>query len=273
MNSFRFRPTVDGLEDRTVPNVTPTQVIQAYTYANATADEIHGVIDTLSNARTTQEIQYIGNHFRLVTDGNRAASQILAVYMKELQTQIASDPTQAGSLSQLLGGVGAAEFQAVVNSAYADVIATGFGVPPPVPPPPPVENSAPDFGAPSTSTLPFSLTDPNFQTQPSGVRTWDVTTGTGTALQTGDQFTAKYTGYLPDGTIFDSSDKSGNLSTTLDSSHLIPGFAAGLVGMQPGGTRRIDIPANLAYGANPPAGSGIPANSELIFEVTLISSP
>jgi FKBP-type peptidyl-prolyl cis-trans isomerase len=63
------------------------------------------------------------------------------------------------------------------------------------------------------------------------------------------------------------------LSTTDDSSHLIPGFAAGLVGMKVGGTRRIDIPASQAYGANPPAGSGIPVNSELVFEVTLVSTP
>jgi hypothetical protein len=230
------------------------------------------VISTLQNARTATEISFVGSHFRQASDIEKTASGVLADYLNQLQTQIAADPTQAGTLGPLASTVAAAEFQAVVNAGYADWIATGFGVPPPVPPPPPVEDSSPDFGT-DNGNLPFSLTDSSWQTLPSGVRISDVTTGTGTAIQTGDQFTATYTGYLPDGTVFDSSDKSGNLSTTLDSSHLIPGFADGLVGMQVGGERRLDIPASLAYGANPPSGSGIPANSELIFDVTLVSSP
>jgi FKBP-type peptidyl-prolyl cis-trans isomerase FkpA len=41
--------------------------------------------------------------------------------------------------------------------------------------------------------------------------------------------------------------------------------------MQPGGKRTILIPAALAYGANPPGGSGIPANADLIFDIELIS--
>jgi FKBP-type peptidyl-prolyl cis-trans isomerase FkpA len=40
--------------------------------------------------------------------------------------------------------------------------------------------------------------------------------------------------------------------------------------MKVGGTRRLVIPANMAYGATPPAGSGIPANADLVFDITLI---
>jgi FKBP-type peptidyl-prolyl cis-trans isomerase FkpA len=41
--------------------------------------------------------------------------------------------------------------------------------------------------------------------------------------------------------------------------------------MKVGGTRRLLIPAALAYGANPPAGSGIPPNADLVFDITLVA--
>ena len=54
---------------------------------------------------------------------------------------------------------------------------------------------------------------------------------------------------------------------------VVPGFAAGLVGMKVGGTRRIDISSYLAYGASPPPSSSIPDNARLVFEVTVVSVP
>lgn len=270
MENRNFRPTVDGLEDRSIPSVTPTQVVAAYVGTQTATDELQDLTRTLAQGRTTREIQFLATHLRQVSEASKADAGILADHLHSLQIQIAANPALAGQLSQYTGGIGFAEYQATVNAAYAEVYARGFGAPPIVPPPPPVGvDNGPNFG----TGLPFSLTDPNWQSLPDGLRTWTVTPGSGTAVKTGDQITADYTGFLTNGTVFDSSAKSGKLSTTLDSSHLIPGFAEGMVGMKPGETRRIDIPANLAYGANPPQGSIIPPNSELVFEVTLISSP
>jgi FKBP-type peptidyl-prolyl cis-trans isomerase len=52
---------------------------------------------------------------------------------------------------------------------------------------------------------------------------------------------------------------------------VIKGFSEGILTMKPGGKRTVLIPAAMAYGANPPPGSGIPANADLIFEIELIS--
>ena len=125
---------------------------------------------------------------------------------------------------------------------------------------------------PPASTLPFSLADPNFETRASGVKVWDVTPGSGTAVRVGDQVTLNYTGYLTDGTKFDSSfDRNQPLQATLSTANLIPGFVEGVTGLQPGGVRRVFIPAALGYGSQ--ARTGIPANSDLVFEITLVSSP
>ena len=70
------------------------------------------------------------------------------------------------------------------------------------------------------------------------------------------------------GAIFQSSLDTGEpVSFGLD--QVITGWRDGLVGMKVGGTRRLLIPADQAYGANPPSGSGIPANAALVFDVTL----
>ncbi len=50
---------------------------------------------------------------------------------------------------------------------------------------------------------------------------------------------------------------------------VIPGFDQGIVGMRVGGVRRLTIPPSLAYGASPPANSGIAANAWIVFDVQL----
>jgi FKBP-type peptidyl-prolyl cis-trans isomerase len=105
-----------------------------------------------------------------------------------------------------------------------------------------------------------------------GLRFWDVQTGTGTAATTGATITVFYTGWLLNGTVFDSARTTGAPATfTLQSGSLIEGWVQGLVGMQPGGIRRLYIPTDLAYGNNPPLGSGIPQGADLVFEVKLLS--
>jgi FKBP-type peptidyl-prolyl cis-trans isomerase len=97
----------------------------------------------------------------------------------------------------------------------------------------------------------------------------DLAVGQGPEAQTGDTVSVHYTGWLEDGTQFDTSlDNGVPIEVTIGSGGVIPGWEQGLPGMRAGGKRRLTIPPNLAYG---PAGYGpIPPNATLIFEVELV---
>jgi FKBP-type peptidyl-prolyl cis-trans isomerase len=79
-----------------------------------------------------------------------------------------------------------------------------------------------------------------------------------------------YTGYLEDGTVFDSSVEQGTpYKVTIGQGFVIQGWEQGLVGMKMGGKRRLVIPPELAYGEK---GQGaIPPNTTLIFDIELLS--
>jgi FKBP-type peptidyl-prolyl cis-trans isomerase len=100
----------------------------------------------------------------------------------------------------------------------------------------------------------------------------DLTVGTGKEVKPGDTVTVDYTGAVAaTGIIFQSSlDRGQSISFSLDG--VIKGWTEGIPGMKEGGKRRLIIPAALAYGATPPAGSGIPANADLVFDVVLHST-
>jgi peptidylprolyl isomerase len=99
----------------------------------------------------------------------------------------------------------------------------------------------------------------------------DLTPGTGATVKAGNTVTVDYTGAVAStGIIFQSSLDSGS-PVTFPLNQVIAGWTEGIPGMKVGGTRRLLIPAALAYGANPPSGSGIPANANLVFDVTLHS--
>jgi FKBP-type peptidyl-prolyl cis-trans isomerase len=111
-----------------------------------------------------------------------------------------------------------------------------------------------------------------------GLKIANLVAGSGAAAAAGQSVTVAYTGYLTDGTMFDSSvmeinqgNSPGTLTFTLTkhmfSASVIPGFDEGVMGMQVGEERILDIPATLGYGST--ANGPIPANSELIFIVTL----
>lgn len=103
------------------------------------------------------------------------------------------------------------------------------------------------------------------------LQTIDTTPGTGAEVKEGDTVTVDYTGAVAaTGTIFQSSLDSGQ-PVTFPLSQVIEGWQKGIPGMKVGGIRRLLIPAAMAYGANPPSGSGIPANAALVFDVTLKS--
>lgn len=97
----------------------------------------------------------------------------------------------------------------------------------------------------------------------------DTVPGDGQEVKPGDTVTVDYTGAVAaTGTIFQSSKDTGQtVSFGLD--QVIKGWTEGVPGMKVGGTRRLLIPAEMAYGATPPAGSGIPANADLVFDITL----
>lgn len=97
----------------------------------------------------------------------------------------------------------------------------------------------------------------------------DTTPGNGSEAKAGDTVTVEYTGAIAStGIIFQSSKDSGSpVSFGLD--NVIQGWKEGIPGMKVGGTRRLLIPAAMAYGENPPQGSGIPKNADLVFDVTL----
>ncbi|HSJ56186.1 MAG TPA: FKBP-type peptidyl-prolyl cis-trans isomerase [Anaerolineae bacterium] len=105
----------------------------------------------------------------------------------------------------------------------------------------------------------------------SGLKYYDLRKGEGPAAETGQMVQVHYTGWLEDGTKFDSSlDRGEPFSFVLGSGQVIPGWDEGVAGMQVGGYRQLVIPPDLAYGADG-AGEVIPPNSTLIFEVELLA--
>ena len=98
----------------------------------------------------------------------------------------------------------------------------------------------------------------------------DLKVGDGEAAPEDAVITAHYTGALvKNGIIFQSSHDFGQaISFGLD--QVIKGWTVGVPGMRIGGTRRLVIPADMAYGASSPA-KNIPANSDLVFDIDLVA--
>lgn len=98
----------------------------------------------------------------------------------------------------------------------------------------------------------------------------DTKAGDGDEVQPGASITAHYTGALvADGTIFQSSKDFGQ-PITFGLNQVIAGWTKGVPGMKVGGTRRLVIPAAMAYGSSSPA-PNIPANSDLVFDIELVA--
>lgn len=138
-------------------------------------------------------------------------------------------------------------------------------------------------GCTKKETQPQSETQSNTQTQtgsvnsmitpPGGVtelKMEDIIQGTGAQATPGKNVTVHYTGWLTDGTKFDSSkDRGQPFSFPLGAGRVIRGWDQGVAGMKVGGKRKLTIPPALAYGDRG-AGGRIPPNATLVFEVELL---
>lgn len=106
-------------------------------------------------------------------------------------------------------------------------------------------------------------------TTDSGLQITDIKVGEGDEVEAGDTITVHYTGWLDDGTVFDSSVERGQ-PATFPLSGLIAGWQEGIPGMKVNGIRRLVIPSELGYGesGSPPT---IPPNAQLTFEIEVLN--
>ncbi len=98
----------------------------------------------------------------------------------------------------------------------------------------------------------------------------ELEVGAGQLAEHGQQVTVHYTGWLTDGTKFDSSkDRNDPFRFSLGAGQVIKGWDEGVAGMKAGGRRKLTIPSELGYG---PRGAGgvIPPDATLVFEVELL---
>ena len=104
-----------------------------------------------------------------------------------------------------------------------------------------------------------------------GVYYRDLVVGTGKTVATGDSITVRYTGWLANGTQFDSNTtKPDPLIFKVGSGQVIQGFDEGLVGVKVGSQRQLIIPPSLGYG--PYDYGPIPGNSVIVFKVEVVSA-
>lgn len=104
----------------------------------------------------------------------------------------------------------------------------------------------------------------------SGLQYVDLVTGDGREAHVGETAFVHYTGWLENGTKFDSSvDRGEPFSFRLGAGRVIKGWDEGVVGMRIGTKRKLIIPPHLGYGSRG-AGRIIPPNATLIFEVELL---
>lgn len=113
---------------------------------------------------------------------------------------------------------------------------------------------------------------PNFTPLPqvTELQIIDTTEGNGEVVPEGATITAHYTGALcKNGTIFQSSYDFGE-AVTFGLDQVIAGWTQGVPGMKVGGTRRLIIPSEMAYGSVR-AAANIPPNSDLVFDIDLVA--
>ncbi len=127
----------------------------------------------------------------------------------------------------------------------------------------------PPIPTPALTAAPASTNNQSVITE---LKIEDIKVGTGPAeVKSGDTVVVNYKGTLLNGTQFDSSyDRGQPFETKIGVGVVIKGWDVGLLGMKVGGKRKLTIPSDMAYGQQG-AGSAIPPNSPLIFELELLA--
>jgi peptidylprolyl isomerase len=122
---------------------------------------------------------------------------------------------------------------------------------------------------PGSPDAPAEVDPDEYVVTDSGLKYYDLVEGDGAEAEPGQTVLVHYTGWLEDGTKFDSSlDRGQPFTFVLGSGQVIAGWDEGVAGMKVGGRRQLVIPADLGYGAQGSGGT-IPPNATLIFDVEL----
>ena len=123
---------------------------------------------------------------------------------------------------------------------------------------------------PGSPDAPREVDEEDLLTTESGLKYYDFETGDGPTAETGQTVAVHYTGWLEDGTKFDSSlDRGQPFVFELGAGQVLQGWDQGVAGMKVGGQRQLVIPPDLGYGAQG-AGGVIPPDATLVFEVELV---
>jgi FKBP-type peptidyl-prolyl cis-trans isomerase len=128
-------------------------------------------------------------------------------------------------------------------------------------------------GAPAASGASEAISTEAKVTTPSGLKYTVLKEGAADAkvAKAGDKVQVHYTGWLTNGTKFDSSlDRNQPFEFSVGQSMVIKGWDEGVAGMKIGEKRKLVIPSDLGYGAQGAGGGAIPGNATLIFEVELL---
>lgn len=156
------------------------------------------------------------------------------------------------------------------SSAGSDTASLGLGLQTPTPSPTPESGKLAMTDVNNLIPTPEASPAAPATTLADGLQLQDVKIGTGTTAAAGNTVSVHYTGWLTDGTKFDSSlDRGTPFSFKLGAGMVIKGWDEGVAGMKIGGVRRLVIPPALGYGATG-AGGVIPPNATLVFEVQLL---
>jgi FKBP-type peptidyl-prolyl cis-trans isomerase len=130
-------------------------------------------------------------------------------------------------------------------------------------------SNAPPAPSSATSDGPAKVDEKQYKTTASGLKYAVLAPGSGAEAKDGDNVHVHYSGWLENGTKFDSSvDRGEPIAFPLGQGMVIKGWDEGVKGMKIGEKRQLRIPSDLGYG---PSGQGpIPPNATLIFDVELV---